>query len=141
MQLTLFDKESLVTTQNLPLGALRIRQLLSGIPANMSLTMDLIGEIVDNELFTFRKIHLKDREIKNIIGIGKNTLYLFRGEQEQLPEKIDREAVDRSYDRLLTMGLEAIADRLGVNTEYAKLLLPSAVIYKKILEITGAENI
>ncbi len=141
MQLTLFDKESLVTTQNLPLGALRIRQLLSGIPANMSLTMDLIGEIVDNELFTFRKIHLKDREIKNIIGIGKNTLYLFRGEQNPFPEKINRNDVERAYSQLLTMGLEAIADHLGVNTEYAKLLLPSAVIYKKILDITGAENI
>ncbi len=141
MQITLFDKETLVTTQNLPLGALRIRELLNGIPANLPLTMDLIGEIVDNELFTFRKIHLKDREIRNIIGIGKNTLYLFRGQGNGMPEKITSAEMKQSYDKLATMSLDAVADRFGVNTEYARLLLPSAVIYKRILEMTGAENL
>ena len=37
-----------------------------------------IEELVDNELFTFRKMYLKDREITNLIGIGENILYMVR---------------------------------------------------------------
>ena len=65
-QLSLFDKDSLVTTQNLPLGTLRVRGLLANIPATVAEHREHIEEIVDNELFTFRKMYLKDREINNI---------------------------------------------------------------------------
>lgn len=71
-QLSLFDKESLVTTQNLPLGTLRVRGLLERIPATVEEHLQHIEEIVDNELFTFRKMYLKEREIANLIGIGEN---------------------------------------------------------------------
>ena len=77
-QISLFDKDALVTTQNLPLGALRIRSLLERIPATAQLHRQQIEEIVDNELFTFRKMYLKDRQITNLIGIGDNILYLLR---------------------------------------------------------------
>ena len=75
-QLSLFDKDSLVTTQNLPLGTLRVRGLLARIPATVEEHKQHIEEIVDNELFTFRKMYLKDREITNLIGIGENILYI-----------------------------------------------------------------
>ena len=39
------------------------------------------------------------------------------------------------------MDPEAVEEQFGVSAEYAPLLLPSAVIYKKILEMTGAEAI
>ena len=58
MQLSLFDKDSLVTTQNLPLGVMRIQRLTGQIPANMDLHRQMLEELVDNELFTFRKMYL-----------------------------------------------------------------------------------
>ena len=65
-----------MTTQNLPLGTLRVRGLLARIPATVEEHKQHIEEIVDNELFTFRKMYLKDREITNLIGIGENILYI-----------------------------------------------------------------
>ena len=142
VQLTLFDKDTLVTTQNLPLGGLRVRELLSRVPANLELTMKLIGEIVDNELFTFRKIHLKDREIKNIIGIGRNTRFLFGiKEKGALPDRLTTEEAEKYYQELVNLGMDAVADRLGVNGEFVKFLFPSAAIYKSLFEMTGAEMI
>ena len=142
VQLTLFDKDTLVTTQNLPLGGLRVRELLSGVQANMELTMELIGEIVENELFTFRKIHLKDREIKHIIGIGRNTGYLFRDPVKGIvPERLTTEEARTYYQELIHLGLDTAADKFGVNEDFTKFLLPSAAIYKSIYDMTGAEII
>ncbi|MEG0216188.1 MAG: exopolyphosphatase, partial [Hungatella sp.] len=78
MQLSLFDKDSLISTQNLRLGVLRIRELLSRIQTETKTHYSQIEEMVDNELATYKKLYLKDREIQNLIGIGESILYLFR---------------------------------------------------------------
>ena len=138
-QLSLFDKETLVTTQNLPLGVLRIRGLLSRIPATVKNHREQIEEIVDNELFTFRKMYLKDREITNLIGIGETILYLLRRmEVKNIGDKVDAATMNRFYERLSQMTTDQIEEYFGVNNEYARMILPGAVVFKRILEITGA---
>ena len=67
-----------MTTQNLPLGAMRIAGLTAKIPATRELHRKMTEELVDNELFTFRKMYLKDRNIQNLIGIGDNSLSMLR---------------------------------------------------------------
>lgn len=139
-QLSLFDKDALVSTQNLPLGTLRIRGLLSKIPATVRDRREQIEEIVDKELFTFRKMYLKEREISHLIGIGENILYMTRRmDMAALGDKIDAAAMGRFFDCLCQMTTDQIEERFGVNSEYGPLLLPGAVVYKRILELTGAE--
>lgn len=143
MQLSLFDKDALVTTQNLPLGALKIRSLISRIPTNVKMHQEIIRELVDNELFTFRKMYLKDRDIKNLIGIGDNSISLYKqmlAADKQMPDRMSAEDVNRFYDALFHMSLQQMEELFGVNETYAELMLPSAVIYKQIMEITGAEQ-
>ena len=99
-----------------------------------------IEEIVDNELFTFRKMYLKDREITNLIGIGENILYIInRPDLNTCGDKVDAATMNRFYERMCQMTTDQIEERFGVNSEYASLLLPSVVVYKRILELTGAE--
>ena len=139
-QLSLLDKDSLVTTQNLPLGPLRVRGLLANSPATVAEHREHIEEIVDNELFTFRKMYLKDREINNLIGIGENILYIInRMDLKAYGDRIDAAAMNRFYERLCQMTTDQIEEKFGVNSEYASLLLPSVVVYKRILELTGAD--
>lgn len=139
-QLSLFDKESLVTTQNLPLGTLRVRGLLERIPATVEEHLQHIEEIVDNELFTFRKMYLKEREIANLIGIGENIFYIMdrlglKGQEDH----IDASAMKEFYDHMCHLSTDQIEEQFGINGDYAALLLPSVVVYKRILEITGAD--
>lgn len=139
-QLSLFDKDSLVTTQNLPLGTLRIRGLLAKIPSSVNEHREQIEEIVDNELFTFRKMYLKDREIDNLIGIGENLLYIInRMDLKSYGDKIDAATMNLFYERMCRLTTDQIEERFGVNSEYASLLLPSVVVYKRIMELTGAD--
>ena len=139
-QISLFDKDSLVATQNLPLGSLRLRSQLAKIPASVDGHRLHIEEIVDNELITFRKMYLRDRQITNLIGIGDNILYLMRrlgikgGEN-----RVDSAAMHAFYDKLSQMTIDQIEENFGVNSEYAALLLPAATVYTRILDITGAE--
>lgn len=139
-QLSLFDKDTLISTQNLPLGILRVRSLLSGIPATVEGHRLHLEEIVDNELFTFRKMYLKDRKVTNLIGIGDNILYLMRYMDFKFAgDKVDAQTLHDFYEKLSRMTLAQIEDTFQINREYASLLLPISVIYKRILEITGAE--
>lgn len=142
MQISLFDKDALVSTQNMRLGVLRVREFLSRIQTETKVHYSLVEEMVDNELLTFKKIYLKDREIKNILGIGESILYLFRGagaSDKEAVEKISTEEFGKFCDRLLTLSVSQIEEEFGVNRDYATLLVPSAIIYKQILELTGAE--
>lgn len=98
---------------------------------------------MDNELFTFRKMYLKDRDIKNLIGIGDNALSLYKqmiAVDKKMPDRMTAEDVNRFYDALFHMSLQQMEDLFGVNETYAELMMPSAIIYKRILEITGAEQ-
>lgn len=113
-----------MTTQNLSLGTLRVRELLARIPANAKAHREQIEELVDNELFTFRKMYLKDREITNLIGIGENILYIInRLDLNTYGDKVDAATMNRFYERMCQMTTDQIEERFGVNSEYASLLL------------------
>lgn len=144
MQISLFDKDALVSTQNVRLGVLRVREFLSRIQTETRVHYSLVEELVDNEMLTFKKIYLRDREIKNIIGIGESILYLFRnagGAASSAVEKISTVEFKKFCDRLVTLSMSQIEDEFGVNGDYATLLAPSAIIFKQILELTGAETL
>lgn len=140
MQISLFDKDALVSTQNLPLGVLRIREMLSHVHASRRVLNSVVEELIDNELFTFKKMYLKDRQIDHLIGIGESILFMSR----QIVDARDKEWISASefnqfYNRLLDMTIDQIEDAFDVNREYASILVPSAIIYKRILDLTGAD--
>jgi exopolyphosphatase/guanosine-5'-triphosphate,3'-diphosphate pyrophosphatase len=142
-QISLFDKDSLVSTQNLPLGAIRLMEIMRHMKTTAEKEQKLIQELVDNELVTFRKIYLKDRKVENLIGVGKVTLVLYRrimGEVNQR-DRITVEEFNRFYGALGRMTLDQIEDTFEVNAVYASLLLPAATIIRQVLEVTGADNI
>lgn len=142
-QISLFDKDSLVSTQNLPLGAIRLVEMMRHMKTTAEKEQKLIQEIVDNELVTFRKIYLKDRKIEHLIGIGKVTLILYRRIMESVNQRdrITREEFGQFYDMLGRMTLDQIEDTFGVNAVYASLLLPAATVIRQVLEVTGADSI
>ncbi len=139
-QISLFDKDSLISTQNLPLGIMSLRSLLTRVRVSAELEQSLVREKVDNELVTFRKIYLKDREIKSLIAIGDPILTTFcRVEKNESPDRISAEAFYNFYDRLSRMTPEQIEEVFDLSGEAAANLFPAAAIFKRMMEITGAE--
>ena len=142
MQISLFDKDALVTTQNLPLGVMRLRGFLNRIQnESRESRTELLSEMVDNELFTFRKMYLKDREIKNLIATGSAVIHLARHFSEDGPgEWISAADYRNFYKKLTAMSRGQKEDEYGVSPEYAALLTPSAAIYERVMALTGAET-
>ena len=143
MQISLFDKDALVSTQNLPFGVLRMREMLSGIRVTGKARLNLMSEMVDNELIIFRKMYLKDRPISNLIGIGdaiRTLAYQMRSEmaEGQRKDRITLEEFSRFFDRIKSMTTEQLEEIFDVDHEYATMMLPTVVIYKRIMETTGA---
>lgn len=142
MQMSLFDEGLLVSTANVPLGVLRILGTLEMVNTTIDRTADVIGELVTNELKQYEKIYLENREVKNLIAIGDNILFLFRhADKGKLLSRVTRAQFDNLYERLCRMNLSQMEDEFGLTAQSAKMLLPTAIIYKKVMEMTGAEEI
>lgn len=140
MQLSLFDKDRLVATQNIPMGILKIQGILSKIHVDAENEQRIIEDLVDNELYAFKKMYLKDRDIKHVIGIGESILYVARDVLKGgKTDRITAAEFMAFYQKLIKLPLNQIEDIFGVNENYAKLIIPGVIIYKQILEMTGAE--
>ncbi len=141
LQVSLFDKDALLSTQNLPLGVLRLRESMSLVKATAQQEQGLIRDIIDNELVTYRKIYLKDRTIKNLVGIGEPIVTMCYEMEGRTRQKnwISAEEFNQFFEKLCSMNLDQLEERFDINAEYATLLFPTAAILKRMLEITGAE--
>lgn len=135
VQISLFDKDSLVTTQNMRMGNLRLREKLSGLEQNTTHYEQLIQEVVENELQSFKKLYMKDREVKNMIVVGDHIADLTG------KTAVSREEFFELYDRVIHRQLDDVAEQFEVPAETVSLLIPSLVIYKRFMEGIGAETI
>ncbi len=142
IQISLFDKGALVTTQNIKLGSLRIRELLYNISNSRQHFDRLIEELVNNDIQTFKRMFLRDKTIKNIIAIGEYVVYFARkGVDNHLKTFMDRKQFMERFDSLNSKSPEQISDKLGITGEQASLLIPCAFVYKRFIQETDTQNI
>jgi len=145
-QITLYDKGRITGTQNFPLGVLRIREMLSGIASGKEEREGILDELLDNEFATFKKIYLKDTEIKCMIGIGKTITLLF-GKLSALsgrdPKKdfVTMEEFMRGYEFVMKKTDMELQDKLGVDGEISSVLRPCMLIFRRAMEMLGAKEI
>lgn len=145
-QISLFDKDSLVSTQNLKLGTLRIHELLSQMHSDSTQVNEIIQEMADLEVTTFKKMYLKEHEVKNVIGTGEGLRYFlnFLRNREDHSMKSDRLTTSEFmslYERLLLLSHDDIEEAFDIPARYIPLLMPSIIVYRQMLQITGAEMV
>lgn len=142
IQLSLYDKDNLVTTQNIRLGTLRLRERLADVAERTVRYAGVIDELLNNEMRTYRKLYLKDRNIRSILLVGSYIQYINRYiHKDTEVYQITKEEFITFYDEFIQKGQLTMAAELGISTENSTLLLPSLVMYKRLLEETGAENV
>lgn len=140
IQISLFDKDMLITTQNIRLGNLRIRGRLLELENSTLHYETLVEEFIRNEIISFKKIHLKDRKIENVILIGDyipEILVHYVGEQRV----IEKEQFMELYQKIISRSPIELAMLLNIPLESASLLIPTAVIYRRFMDEFGADTI
>lgn len=140
LQVSLFDKDALVTTQSFKMGSLRIRERLKELEKTTIHYEQLIREFIRNDLTAFQRLYLKERDIRNVILMGDFlTDTLFRDEQSD--HIITSEAFNRRYEEMISKTERMLSEEMNIDLEYASLVVPAMVICKSFLEVFQAESI
>ena len=138
IQISLFDKDSLVTTQNLLLGSLRISERLASF-ANETVHQDeLMDQMIRKDILNFKRMYLKDRNIDTLILVGDYFTNLIFQNRSDLNKIESREEFLQWYAHIVTLTPQEAAVELEVGSEVANTVLPIAVLYRRLIEVLGA---
>lgn len=143
VQISLFDKDTLVTTQNIRLGILRIRERLSNMEVTRSHYAQLIDEMVEAQIDAFKKLYLKDRQIENIIVVDDYLSYVIQrsAPQENGVGCVDVERYENFLLFLREKNMTEIARTYGMTEDNALLLAISSMLLKQIVHSMDAKYI
>lgn len=143
IQLSLFDNDTLVSTQNLRLGVLRIQELLNHLNAKSTQLENLIDEMATAQLATYKKLYLKDREIENIIIVDDyiSPWAVKRSCQGEQRSVIPKKEFDGLMNLLRNNGTVEVAKTMDIAEEKVPLVFISAVLTKRIAELMEAKQI
>ncbi|MGN0278748.1 MAG: exopolyphosphatase [Lachnospiraceae bacterium] len=142
IQVSLFDQDALVTTQNMKLGVLRLQDQIGRLNIRPGQYEMILDEMISSQLAVFKKLYLKDREIENIIVVddyisavvGKNVSGL-----EQ--ESIETSAIGHFLERVQDKSFQDVAVRLDMPEENVPLLCISGILINRIAQLMGARLI
>ena len=142
IQISLFDKDTLVTTQNMKLGVLRLQDQIGRLNIRPGQYDGILDEMVSSHLAVFKKLYLKDRQIDNIIVVddylseivGKNILGL-----EQ--SSVEASAIEQFLERIKSKSTQEAAHALEMPEENIPLLFISGVLGNRIAKVMDAKLI
>ena len=147
MQITLYDRGTMVSTQNLRLGALRIRDTLERLDASREAQRLILEEMVDHELDIYCRLHLGKRKIRNMIAVGDPIRILYdrlmrKARRDPVQEdSADRNAVRGFYEYVTERTNAQLERGLGLSAESAGVLVPTAIVYRRVLEAVDAQQV
>lgn len=140
LQVSLFDKDALVSTQSLKMGSLRIRERLKELEKQTVHYDELVTEFIRHDMNAYQRLYLKEKEIKNVILMGDfltDTIF-----QEHMQDKvISRAEFMAKYDNAVNKTVDMLADEMGIDMEYASLVIPTMVVCKYFVDIFNAESL
>ena len=141
IQISLFDRDSLVTTQNLRLGVLRLRDKLGKLQPKASHYEYLVEELVSSQLMIFKKLYAKENEIKNIIIVDDYVSMILQKIMADSPNSgyITTKQYLSFIESIKQKTPEEISKALNVPSENASLMLLSAMLIKQLINIMDIE--
>ena len=142
VQISIFDRQNLIQTQNLPIGAVRIRDYLAKYGADTVALENIMEEYVSNFIEEFRNLFINDKDIKSIIAIGDGIVNLKKvGPELGIDNNITRDQFRVLYHKVVETTPEVLSEKYGIPYERATLMLPMAIIYQSFLDNSRAEDI
>ena len=122
------------------LGVLRLRERLQHLEASFGKYESLVEEMVESQMDVYKKLYLKERQIKNIIVVDDyiSALVRNRGNGNQFA---DEKVMERYAGLTKTKSLSEIAKMFRMPEEDMPLLYISMVLLRSIMNSMGAELI
>ena len=143
IQISLFDKDKLVATQNMKLGVLRLQENLQQLSAKPSKIEMLLDEIIGAQLTVFEKLYLKDRMIENIIVVDDYVSVLLQNKKigSMNPGYMETGEYEELVKKMKTDSPEWFKKHFQVSEENLSLLYISAILIRKAVKMMDAKLI
>ncbi|WP_026653203.1 HD domain-containing protein [Butyrivibrio proteoclasticus] len=143
IQLSLFEKDTLVATQNLRTGVLRLHSTMEQVHATKFKYNELVSELVNSQLSVFSKLYLKDKNIENLIVIDDYVSPIMQRIQMGTDRQgyATRSEYLKFIEKANSMNSLEVAKKLNIPEDNVPLLYVSSILVKCILEATKAENL
>ncbi len=143
VQLSVFNKDTLISTQNMRLGVLRMQERMHKMGAPMRQYDGLIRELAQTQLSVYKKLYLKDKEIENLIIVDDYiSRLLVRGRLEGVKDGVfGMDVVEKYMKMSREMGKAEIAKKLSVSENDIPLLYISLIILQEVMLTTGAKAV
>lgn len=143
IQLSLFDKDTLFTTQSLKLGVLRIHERMLQIRPLKSQVGEILEEMIDSQVQVFRKMYMKDRQVSHLIIVDDYISQVIRkGCVEMVQDGLISSSAFLDFaEGIYSRGTEDVADELGIPEETVELFAIAAKIVERLLLLLEVEAI
>ncbi len=143
IQISLFDRDTLVATQNLRLGVLRLQEKIRHLASNNTRYESLLDEMIGTQLAVFKKMYLKDRVIENIVVVDDYVSTLMQ-KYEKEGKNTAHLSLEEFSEHLLLARQNSFTDlsrRYGVTEESMELIFISGVIIRRCMKVMGADQL
>lgn len=141
VQVSLFDKDALVSTQNIQIGSMRTRAHMETLGRQTTKSVELVEELIRKEIQTFKRLYLKDRKIQNVILVGDYFTNLIFHNNADANKVITKDTFMEWYRDIISKSAMNLAIDMNLPMEFASVILPCAVIYRRLIEELGADTI
>lgn len=133
VQISLFNKECLVTTQNIRLGTMRLREKLSNVESWTTDLVSMIDDLLGSELRTFRKLYMKEKEIKHLIILGQFLPNILKKAKKEPGSTISREELLAFFEHWQHRSAEQLAEELELPMDTASLAYQTMLVYQSLI--------
>ncbi|WP_026039050.1 exopolyphosphatase [Sporolactobacillus vineae] len=141
MQLTVYDRGHFVFSRNIKLGPLRIREMLGDLENHAGNYVDIMEDYIISKIDGYHQFAPSDVQYKHCVLVGTDLLAFKHAFMKSSSDTINRQYFEDMYRHILDIPVQVLARQYGVPYDSASQLLPSAMILKIMLEMTGAKDI
>ena len=142
VQISVFDKDKLFTTQNIRIGKISTQVRFHPLARNNEHYEKILTQLMDLELTGFGKLYQKDRQIKTLIATNRELQQLFKPLAEKKASSIvSKEEFLDLYRQIVYLDPGEITTRLGVPSETARFAVSSMIICRSLLERFEADSV
>ncbi len=144
IDISLYNNNSLVYTQSMKLGSLRIKEILSSLERRTLDFSSILEEYIESNTHGL-KIFRNSKQIKHFIGIGGEISIISKicnktNDFDKL-KFIDKDIFMKYYKKLMYKPLYQLVKEYKIPAERADILIPSMIIYKQFLNLTTSTGI
>lgn len=140
IQMSIFNQGSLTSTQNMKLGVLRLLDRMNTLDASLRQYDHLVGELVETQLATYKKLYLKDKNIETLILVDDYLSRLIMRLTDS-ENTVNKDYIDNLIESIYSGSRPELAKKLGIPEDDIPIMYISLLLTQSVMNVTGANVI